>query len=710
MRNHGGDAGLETNHALGTDDLHAKGAGGFLQSASTAEGCVDAAVHRELRVDVVANHGTHPVTRRFLGINEFGRSATLPDAGMAPCHLAAKEAHEIEDVQTEDNHVLSTGARSHLANRMDFEHVADESLLQCLLQTDHNRRKPGDMGDGDLPLLLRGELEDLVGLGERHGEGFFEVDVRADFQGRHRHRVMFSGPTRRHGNEIRFFLRKHFMIVGVPAGRFAVRLGLGAARVTRIGNRNDFDVRQAVEDKVHTVTKIPRPRMADDGGLAGGFGGCREVERERRRCRDPAGKEFSPIPVFHHGCKSIRRGPRLAIVAGRTKPAGSDGIECDGPVPPSFRLAHLSKMRFVSLSMTCHSPKPFAALAAGLTLAFVDAAPAQSPHLPKVEVENVRRVFHNGEHNAFTDLIRWKGKFWLTFRSCPDGHMVFSTSRIIVLTTEDTESWEKVYEFSVPRRDTRDPHFLVFRDQLFVYTGTWWSGDGELPRKQYDINKHLGYGVKTADGKQWSQPFQLEGTYGHYIWRAATHDGKAYLCARRKRGHSEAESGAGATPIMESAMLESEDGINWRFRTLFQTTKGNETAFQFSPNGDLLAISRNHGREGALLVQASPPYQHVTRKPLAEYIGGPLLARWGNEWMVGGRRFTKAGPRTILYWLHNDAIHEFADLPSGGDTSYPGFVELDDGTGLVSWYSSHEKDATGKKITAIYLADLKRKR
>ena len=55
----------------------------------------------------------------------------------------------------------------------------------------------------------------------------------------------------------------------------------------------------------------------------------------------------------------------------------------------------------------------------------------------------------------------------------------------------------------------------------------------------------------------------------------------------------------------------------------------------------------------------------------------------------------------------DEELKKFAELPSGGDTSYPGFVELDDGTGLVSWYSSHEKDAKGKTITAIYLADLK---
>ena len=333
---------------------------------------------------------------------------------------------------------------------------------------------------------------------------------------------------------------------------------------------------------------------------------------------------------------------------------------------------------------------------------------SQNPPLPQIEVENVRRVFHNGEHNAFTDLIRWKGKFWLTFRSCPDGHNVFSTSRIIVLKSDNARSWQTVHTFSVPLRDTRDPHFLAFNEQLFVYTGTWYSGEGKLPRDKYDINKHLGYGVKTAVGTSWSKPFQLEGTYGHYIWRAATHDDKAYLCARRKRGYTESQLGAGATPIMESAMLESDDGINWRFHSLFQTTKGNETAFLFRKNHDLLAISRRQGREPALLIQSSSPYQKMERKDLTEYIGGPLLARWGNEFIVGGRRFTEAGPRTILYWLHDGVLHEAAALPSGGDNSYPGFVELDDGTGLVSWYSSHEKDASGKTIAAIYLANLKK--
>lgn len=331
-------------------------------------------------------------------------------------------------------------------------------------------------------------------------------------------------------------------------------------------------------------------------------------------------------------------------------------------------------------------------------------ASAESPS-PGVRVENVRRIDHNGEHNAFTDLIRWRGRFWLTFRSCPDGHMVHPTSSIRILSSEDGRDWEQVHQFSVKRRDTRDPHFLVFQDRLFVYTGTWWSGDDTLPREEYNLNQHLGYAVFSEDGESWSSPQALEGTYGHYIWRATTNGGRAYLCGRRKRDYSEQEGGSGAPKIVESAMLESDDGLVWRFHSLFQENRGDETAFLFEDDGSLLAVSRS-GSQPAQVIRAKHPWREKTRKDFPDYIGGPLLARWGSRYLVGGRRQTEDGPRTALYWLEGDALKKILELPSGGDNSYPGFVERDDGSGLVSWYSSHESDAEGNPLTAIYLADL----
>jgi hypothetical protein len=331
----------------------------------------------------------------------------------------------------------------------------------------------------------------------------------------------------------------------------------------------------------------------------------------------------------------------------------------------------------------------------------VSAVNANDAEVPEVRVTNIRRVFHNGEHNAFTDLIRFRDRFYLTFRSCPDGHGVHPTSSIIILESEDARTWKPVHHFRVPKRDTRDPHFLVFKDRLFVYTGTWYCGDSSP--KVYEYNKHLGYACWSDDGRTWSKPTMLEGTYGHYIWRAAAHNGTAYLCGRRKRDF--VETPRNVRSDVESAMLESDDGLVWRTRTLFQTTQGNETAFLFEPDGSVLAVSR-FTLDNSQLCRSKPPYSQWDRTDLHRYIGGPLLAKWGERYLVGGRKNTEEQPKTTLYWLAEGKLREFVVLPSAGDNSYPGFIELSPTRGLVSWYSSHEKDDSGKTITAIYLADL----
>ncbi|MCU0500617.1 MAG: hypothetical protein MUC51_02415, partial [Anaerolineae bacterium] len=61
-----------------------------------------------------------------------------------------------------------------------------------------------------------------------------------------------------------------------------------------------------------------------------------------------------------------------------------------------------------------------------------------------VTLSSVRRVFNDGNHNAFTDLCRFRGHLYLTFRNCPDGHMLFTSSRIIVMRSEDGRDWEQV--------------------------------------------------------------------------------------------------------------------------------------------------------------------------------------------------------------------------------------------------------------------------
>ncbi len=325
---------------------------------------------------------------------------------------------------------------------------------------------------------------------------------------------------------------------------------------------------------------------------------------------------------------------------------------------------------------------------------------------PGVDVTSVRRVFHNGEHNAFTDLCRFQGQLYLAFRSCPDGHMVHSTASIIILrSSDDGAHWEQVHRYSVKDRDTRDPHFLVFRNRLFVYTGTWYSGQGTLKAADYDMNKHLGFAVWSDDGATWTGPVLLEGTFGHYIWRAASFGDKAYLCGRRKPGFEIGPRGEGEK--IQSLMLESDDGLVWKKRAFFQEAAGDETAFLFQKDGTVLAVARHGGGKNAQLLRSMPPYLVWERKDLGRPVGGPLLTQWGDRVIVGGRKTTvDKGAKTSLCWLDGDVLKEFAELPSGGDNSYPGFVALSSNRALVSYYSSHERDASGKTITAIYLAEL----
>ena len=323
--------------------------------------------------------------------------------------------------------------------------------------------------------------------------------------------------------------------------------------------------------------------------------------------------------------------------------------------------------------------------------------------MPSICVTSVRQLFNDGNHNAFTDLCRFRNRLFLTFRSCPDGHMLFTSSRIVVLSSSDGTDWEQVHAFSVANRDVRDPHFLVFNGKLFVYSGAWWVNPDDA--NEQDVNDHLGFCAWSEDGDSWHGPRMLEGTHGHYIWRAAARDGMAYLNGRRIRNFDVIPRRAEPSEYMESWLLHSGDGFNWVPLSRIQAAHGDETALLFEDNGDLLAVARAGGRP-AQLRRASPPYTAWEGVDLDRHIGGPLLAKWGDRYLVGGRKHTGAGPATALYELIDGRLQEIAVLPSGGDNSYPGFVALGPDRALLSYYSSHEGSGTSLAPSAIYLATL----
>ena len=147
----------------------------------------------------------------------------------------------------------------------------------------------------------------------------------------------------------------------------------------------------------------------------------------------------------------------------------------------------------------------------------------------------------------------------------------------------------------------------------------------------------------------------MEGTYGHYIWRAAARGDRAFLCGRRRRGYGSGIEEEQQPGSIESAMLASADGLVWSFHSLFAGDFGDETAFLFEEDGSAVALVRDGDKKRARVCRSAPPWKAWTSAYLQRNVGGPLLTRWGGHYLVGGRKSMGDTAATCLWWLHGDA-------------------------------------------------------
>ena len=117
--------------------------------------------------------------------------------------------------------------------------------------------------------------------------------------------------------------------------------------------------------------------------------------------------------------------------------------------------------------------------------------------VPASEPENVsvRKIWDRGEHNAFSDLIRFQDRWWCTFREAKDHGPSLGQVRVIVST--DGEKWESAALLEEREVDLRDPKLSIMPDGRLmlimggsVYRGTPFGT--RSPRVSF-----------SADGRQW---------------------------------------------------------------------------------------------------------------------------------------------------------------------------------------------------------------
>ncbi len=327
---------------------------------------------------------------------------------------------------------------------------------------------------------------------------------------------------------------------------------------------------------------------------------------------------------------------------------------------------------------------------------------------PDIRIGSARKVFDDGSHNAWGDMIMFRGRFFVGFRSNPTGHLSNEDSEAVIIGSDDGDEWEEVLRYTDPDRVLRDPHFAILGEQLYAISGA------SMPAE----NMHRCFCVSTADGIHWDELKRLDGTEGKFLWRVATYGGRIYANEHRVLKPPPGGDDYSGDLASRSAIMVSDDGQAFHPFLTFPQEGGNETGFAFENDGTLLALMRTVGLppHNAVVWRARPPYTEWTSTMLHRFIGGPMLARWGERFLVGGRRFEgdlasgTEGATMSLGWLaglgtgETPHLVEGPTLPSGGDTSYPGFVALNDTEGLVSYYSSHEGSGTKDAPAAIYVA------
>ncbi|HNW57808.1 MAG TPA: hypothetical protein PKM69_08545 [Bacteroidales bacterium] len=321
---------------------------------------------------------------------------------------------------------------------------------------------------------------------------------------------------------------------------------------------------------------------------------------------------------------------------------------------------------------------------------------SQTNSLP--EGVKVRKIWSNDKYNAFTSIINFKGTFFCSFRE-GETHVGGKDGETRIISSKDGINWESVAHLKKDGYDLRDPKLSVTPDgRIMVIIGGSVYKDNVLKSRL----THVSFSDKS--GKNFSSPQPViisedAKTNNDWLWRVTWYKKVGYGVVYQIPDGSK----KGPDEKWSILLMKTTDGIHYDLvSTLNVDGLPNETTARVMPDGEMLMIVRREGvnKEG-LWGRSKPPYKEWTWSSLGMRLGGPdFIALEDNLLVYGSRVHDKKDVYTALFAGDRSGnFRKILSLPSGGDNSYPGFVNRHKKL-YVSYYSSHEGKAS------IYLAEI----
>lgn len=308
------------------------------------------------------------------------------------------------------------------------------------------------------------------------------------------------------------------------------------------------------------------------------------------------------------------------------------------------------------------------------------------PPLPAVKTWT---VVNDGRHNAFTDLLFWQEQFWLAYVSSPS-HFASKKSQVVILRSENGKQWDQAAQFSGDGEDIRDPKLAIINGQLVLYA---------LLNQRFDPEPYKTVTARSEDGMRWT-PLRDALPEGWLLGRPVTPDDEIWFAPAHHLG------------LGTAVLFTSTTGVDWKLHsTIHAGDHADETALHLLSDGRMLAVTRleagggvfGHPEAGTLISSSRASFTEWMPVGLSQVtrLDGPLLCSHGSQvFAIGRRQVNVAGPfhwqgsalarkRCAIFRVEEDTgelIH-LMDLPSAGDTSYPGAAVVENNL-LISYYTN----------------------
>lgn len=323
-------------------------------------------------------------------------------------------------------------------------------------------------------------------------------------------------------------------------------------------------------------------------------------------------------------------------------------------------------------------------------------------------VDKVIKLWDKGHHNAFTDLTRFKGRWFCCFREA-EAH-VCTSADIRILSSKNGRDWEPASVIGMKGHDLRDPKLSVSPN------GKWLEvlmGD-TLREGSKPASFTRNFLVRSRDGVTWNSA-EYVGPEQEWLWRITWHKKVAYGVAY------DVHPDIRAAHTFFTRLYFSDDGnkFNQLANPLCDKVGSNEATIRFDAKKNIAYVLQRrdgpNGQNSAFLGTSKAPYKEWTWQDLGQYFGGPNFIQIPDgRWIAVGRLLMpdekgKRVPRTVVCELDvkKPELRPLLTLPSGGDNSYAGLYWYDSML-WISYYSSHEDNQTSIYLARVKIPKIKR--